>query len=458
MIRSLYVRVFVAIVGAILLATLGFALVYRTESVSDNHRRARLFLDDTLRLRGESVRARVRAGEAELVRQELVLLAERSTVRCFVFAPDGRVLGPGEPQPTSRRIAAEARRSGHPVNLRPESPPGFFDAVPLSDGTVVVAEFPPRPNPPGPLGPLETLPIRVAIVVVAIAIVATILARVLTRPLETLRKAADRLASGDLTVRVADSMRDAPTELELLGRDFDRMSERIAVLLESKERLLRDVSHELRSPLARLSLALGLARRRAGDGPQPELDRIEREAERLAELVGHVLTLARLADDAPLADEDVELRGIVERIVHDATFEASADSKRVSLVVDGDARVRAPGEALRWAIENLVRNAIAYSPTGGEVTIRVEQEGSRARIRVRDHGPGVPEAALESIFRPFYRIGTDRDRKTGGAGVGLAITARVAERAGGRAFARNAEGGGLEAVLELPTTTADRSA
>ena len=113
MIRSLYVRVFVAIVGAILLATLGFALVYRTESVSDNHRRARLFLDDTLRLRGESVRARVRAGEAELVRQELVLLAERSTVRCFVFAPDGHVLGPGEPQPTSRRIAAEARRSGH---------------------------------------------------------------------------------------------------------------------------------------------------------------------------------------------------------------------------------------------------------------------------------------------------------------------------------------------------------
>lgn len=448
--RSLAARFAAAVFVAMLLSGLGFAIVYAMETPDDARHRGRLFLEDTLRLRGESALARVERGETAAVARELAGLAERTSARVFVFGPDGQVVGAGEPSAETRSLVARVGSRGRPEGYHSNLPSGFFDAVPLTGGGVVAVELPSPPRPPTLFGALETLPIRIAIVIVAIAIVATMLARYLTRPVNQLRGAAGRLADGELDVRVADALRDAPVELSLLGRDFDRMAERIATLLDSKERLLRDVSHELRSPLARLSLALALARKRAGDGPSPELDRIELEANRLAELVGHVLTLARLADDAPIGEEAIAVRPLVEQVVADASFEASAEGKRVMLVVTSEPHVRAPAEALRWAVENVVRNAIAHSPQGGEVAIEVSERGGRLHVVVRDHGGGVPDDALESIFRPFYRVGTDRDRKTGGTGVGLAICARVAARCGGSAYARNAEGGGLEVTLEFP--------
>ena len=447
--RSLFVRFFVSIFGAMLVAGAGFALVYAMESSGDSRHRGRLFLEDTLKVRGELLVDRIEDGESDEVEAELAELHRRTQVRLFLVLDDGRTIGPGTPSASSARLVRSARATRVAAHLRSDDPPGFFDAVPVEDAIVVV-EFPPPPHTHSPFGALETVPIRIAIVVAVIALVASLLARYLSRPIRVLRDATDRLAQGDVTVRIGDAIANAPDELAHLGRDFDRMAEQLASLLESKERLLRDVSHELRSPLARLSVALGLARKRSGDGPHPELDRIELEAERLSELIGHVLTLSRLADDVPLVDDDVELGPLLERIVSDASFEASADGKTVALRGDVDVVVRAAPEALRWAIENVVRNAASYSPDDTEIEVRVDAAPASVRIVVRDRGPGVPDEALASIFRPFYRVGTDRDRKTGGAGVGLAISQRVVERSRGSIGAINADDGGLVVTIELP--------
>jgi signal transduction histidine kinase len=326
--------------------------------------------------------------------------------------------------------------------------------VPLERG-VVATTFPPRPSRAELLiGAPETLPVRLAVVFLVVGLVAYALARYLTLPLSHLRGAAQTLAGGDLSVRVSPRLGGATEEISALGQDFDRMAERIAALLEGQERLLRDVSHELRSPLARLTVALALARKRTGEGPQPELDRIEREAERLSEMIGHILSLARLTDDAVAPDEHIELGALVADVVRDADYEARGRNRRVELVVKQDAVIRGFDHALRSAVENVVRNAVAFTAEDTAVRVTLCVSADRARVRVRDHGQGVPEDALLAIFRPFYRVGESRDRGSGGTGLGLAIAARVAARHHGEIAAVNAEGGGLEVTLSLPITSA----
>ncbi len=448
--RGLFVRIFAALLFAIVLAGVGFSLVVAAEPASEGRRQRLAFLEDTLRLRGEQALTRVAEGRESEALREFEALERRSGVRTFLLRRGAPPLGPGGELPWLRAYGERASRERRTIDEVDASGRYFVAAVPVRDAVLVTA----FPSPPSRLrfflGSPRGLPMRLGVVFLAVSAVAFVLARTLTRPILRLRAAAQQLADGDLTVRVADEVRGATAEVSALGEDFDRLAERVAALLDGHERLLRDVSHELRSPLARLSLALEIARKRSHGTVDPELDRIERESERLASLVGHILTLARLADDAPLAEEEVDLAAHVRAIAADVDYEARPRGLRVTVAPHGPLLVHGHAEALRWAVENVLRNALAHTARDTEIEVSLWADERIARVIVRDRGPGVPEEALDAIFRPFYRVAADRDRRTGGAGVGLAITERVARRHGGSAYARAREGGGLEVTIELP--------
>ncbi|HQR35991.1 MAG TPA: ATP-binding protein [Blastocatellia bacterium] len=277
------------------------------------------------------------------------------------------------------------------------------------------------------------------------------LARYLTKPIVALRAATQRLAGGDLSARVNETSRQ--DELADLGRDFNQMAERIEALMKSQQRLVGDVSHELRSPLARLSVALELARLKAGTVAAPELDRIERETGRLNELIGQLLTLAKLESGVsaqPMGT--VALDELVKDVVTDAKFEATGRNREVNLLRCDQCRTDGSPELLRRAIENVIRNAVRYTLEGGAVEVTLERAGNQAVISVRDFGKGVPEASLDELFEPFYRVAEARDRQTGGIGLGLAITKSAIQLHGGQVRAANSEGGGLIITMTLPAT------
>ncbi|MDA8239699.1 MAG: ATP-binding protein [Nitrospiraceae bacterium] len=233
------------------------------------------------------------------------------------------------------------------------------------------------------------------------------------------------------------------------------MASRIGTLLDGQQRLLRDISHELRSPLARLNVALELARQRSGPEAAKPLDRIEREAERLNQLIGELVTLTLLESGAEKIEKmRVDLSHLVQDVVDDANFEAQDSNRSVEIVSSEKIAVTGSEELLRRAVENVVRNAVRYTDEGTAVEVglfcRQERGRTAAVIRVRDHGRGVPEAALTQLFRPFYRVADARDRQTGGTGIGLAITERAVNLHGGTVKASNDPAGGLVVEIELP--------
>lgn len=286
------------------------------------------------------------------------------------------------------------------------------------------------------------------------ALVCLLLARYLTAPIEQLRRATEAYAAGDLSQRVGPSLGNRRDEIVDLATAFDRMAERLSALIFSQKQLLRDVSHELRSPLSRLQVALGLARQRAGAHPAPELDRIERETERLNELIGQLLSLARLESDTqPPAPEAVDLGELLQIIISDASLEARSRDCRLHLEKHVPAIVQGNAQLLHSAIENVVRNAVRYTTEGTAVTLALDQDAERPgwlSIRVSDHGPGVPEDMLTRMFEPFVRVGDARDRFSGGYGLGLAIAERAVRLHHGEISAHNQPDGGLAITLRLP--------
>jgi two-component system, OmpR family, sensor kinase len=287
-----------------------------------------------------------------------------------------------------------------------------------------------------------------SIAILTAAVVSLLLARYVSSPIVRLQKASRALAAGALDTRVGAPSTRRGDEVGTLARDFDAMAERIQELVTAKETLLRDVSHEFRSPLARIRMALALAERRAGEASRPDLARIEREAERLDALVGQVMTLTRLrTTDTPRRDV-VRLDSVVGEVVDDARFECP-DAK-IEYAPAREVLLRGDSAGLKSAIENVVRNALTYGDRSKPIEVRLDADGDAATVRVLDRGPGVPEAELERIFEPFYRTDKSRDHRQDGQGIGLAITARVTELHGGKVRARNRAEGGLEIAIELP--------
>jgi two-component system sensor histidine kinase CpxA len=397
-------------------------------------------------------------------------LARTEHVRAFVFDSSGHELGGRHVPPWIE----EARRGGS-LNGGPQFRHSWMDNF-LPDRIIrealtldgkrytLVLE-----SPPGPrtfFGPHD-VPL-LAIAVILSGLVCYLLAGSMTSPVIRLRKAAQSLAAGDLSARtgapVGGGRRDEMTELM---RDFDRMAERIEGLVDSQSRLLKDVSHELRSPLARLSVALGLARQRAalevGANVSPELEsalnRIEQEADRLNQLIQRLLTISRLESGTDgLRKTTFSLRELVQQIAHDAEYETLGRSGGVTALSDAEDEflVDADPDLLRSAIENAVRNATRYTAEGTAVEVRLERQqaaqGEEILIRVLDSGPGVPNEALQKIFEPFYRLDDARNRQTGGAGLGLSIADRAVRLHGGQLRASNRKEGGLEVEIRIPAS------
>ena len=282
------------------------------------------------------------------------------------------------------------------------------------------------------------------------------LARHITSPVVQLREAAAQIADGRLSTRVPPALHKRRDEIGLLGQHFDRMAERIESLVAGQQRLLSTVSHELRSPLTRLSLAAGLLRQCSPGETEEYLDRIELETEQLDKLIAQLLTLSRIESgaDAGLAKEEIDLAGLIQEIAVDGSFEARARSCLVSVgPLDSCVTTGVPDQ-VRRAIENVVRNAIRYTKAHSQVEISMHREGksltSTAVIQVRDYGPGVPDTDLARIFQPFYRVRSSDGSITNGTGLGLAITERIVRMHRGAVRAVNAPGGGLIIELTLP--------
>ncbi len=403
----------------------------------------------------DAVSAYEEGGEDKL-RQYLEEVDQSQHVRAYLFDEHGiEVSRRGAPD-WAMRVAAGGPRTPHDGFLFP-APPVQRDSKASADGkhrfTVVLG------LPPGPrvfIGPRGVPFTGLLIGVLTSGLVCYLLSWYLTKPIVRLRTAARQLAAGDLTARTGAPASTRRDEVAGLMRDFDAMAERLETLLKAQSRLLNDISHELRSPLARLNVALGLARQRAGVESTDMLDRIELEASRLNELIGRILTLARLEDGEQLVSHTpVPLDDLVASVTEDAEFEAQARHCHVhTSLPEGNWEVSGNASLLHSAVENVVRNAIRYTQEGTSVEVELTSAkragGSDAVLRVSDSGPGVPADALEKLFEPFYRLDDARGRQTGGVGLGLAITERAVRFHGGKVSAMNRPQGGLVVEIRLP--------
>ena len=287
------------------------------------------------------------------------------------------------------------------------------------------------------------------------------LTRSITQPIGRLRAATAGIAAGRLKTRVDPRVRRRHDEIGTLGRDFDRMADQIEALVTAQRDLLGDVSHELRSPLSRLTVALGLLRHASPEEAPEYLSRIGWEADRLDKLIGQLLTLTRIESGVESTQrEEFDLTNLVQEVAADGDFEACAHDRTVKVVRADACTMFGVPEMLRSAIENVVRNAIRHTPAQSAVEITIEDLNGvmapRAALRVRDHGSGVPANMLAAIFVPFCRCAEPLDTEDHGAGLGLAIADRITRMHDGTIRAENATDGGLIVELELPLLTASQ--
>jgi two-component system sensor histidine kinase CpxA len=399
------------------------------------------------------------AGGTEQLRDYLHKIRDTEHIRTVLFRDGESLLGHGVP-PWFVQVAQGKRRTTDTFlgRLNPR-----FQMLRVSmtaaDGHtyMLVTELPPGQS--ALFGPNGVPGLGIVIAVLTSGLVCYFLARFLTAPVLRLRKAAQKLASGDLSARVDGRTSPNSDELSQLVRDFNLMAEQIEKLVNAQSRLLKDISHELRSPLARLSVALELARQRTGAEGQGILDRIGLESDRMNELIGSLTTIARLeSGTGGVRKQPVELQEVVQEIARDASFEAQTRNIQVDCEILDELPVSGDPTLLRSAIENVVRNATRYTRESTPVRIRAERVKSgpfvEAVIRVNDSGPGVPGCELDKIFQPFYRIDDARGRSTGGVGLGLAITEQAIKLHGGSVRASNLPEGGLSVEIRIPLANA----
>ncbi len=458
--RSLFLKIFLWFWLAMTLATLVW-IVLTLLALPPAHRTGvrltrRGQLPRHLRASRDILRRDGRTAALEYVKR----IEETTETRMYVFDGEGNeVRGRAVPDPVVqlRQRALEHRGTQfglgrmYVVAAQGEEGP---DGAPY----VFVAER--RDYQVGQLYPSgRSIALRYAAALAAAGVICYILTRYLAGPLVRLRAATQRLASGDLSVRMGDVVGRRRDEIGGLARDFDRMAEQVELVMSNQRNLLRDISHELRSPLTRLNVALELTRKSEGGRTETGLNRIEREAQRLNELISQLLSLARLETGIEgIPPEPVDLSALVYEIAADADFEARQGDCGARVSYCEPCTTTGVMLLLRSAIENVVRNAVCHTTEGSDVEITLAPDvtggGSQAVIRVRDHGDGVPPEMLTEIFRPFHRVEGARNRETGGAGLGLAISKRAVQAHGGTITAANADDGGLIVEIRLPAVSA----
>lgn len=450
--RTLFIRIFVWfwVASALLVAITVTTSPYWTRPPLDRpHRRS---LDESIRFQGEAVAAVVGREGVEGLARRADRMGRRNRVLILLFDEEGREVFGRRHSPDLDPVVTETLEGRPPDIVHGEE--AMIHAREVTDDQgrryAAVVMFR-KPNIGHTPLELRTLVPRLLLMLLVVGGVCYLLARQLTSPVSRLRAAARKLTRGDLSARVGGTVSRRSDEIGDLARDFDSMAERLEALIGSQQRLLRDISHELRSPLTRLSVALELARQRAGDEADEQLDRIQRESERLNELIGQLLAVSRLeTSPETLERAPIDMTVLLESVVADAAFEAEARECRVLLEADAGGRIDGSADMLRSAVENVVRNAVQHTKAGSTVEVTMKHHDGELLIRVRDHGPGVAEHRLDDLFRPFFRTAEARERLTGGSGLGLAICAGAVRAHGGAIRAENADGGGLLVEIRLP--------
>jgi two-component system sensor histidine kinase CpxA len=461
--HSLYWRIFLAFWVALALILIGTVTVAVNATA---HRTERPWVQRG-QLYAQAARAFETGGPTAL-KAWLKALPGEPLGRTYIIDPLGdEVLGRSLPSPLLHPsgVASSASGKASPGDNVIAPIGGALVLVGAGGGTYHVIVGPVR-DAPRLFGELELPGVPLALMLMALGVsaaVCLVLARYLAAPVDRLRMVTRRLAGGDLNVQVLPALKGRKDDMGLLAADLDAMAERLRQLLEAKQQLLRDVSHELRSPLARLQLALSLARRDES-APERHLARIAFEADRLEHLIARTLTLVRLERPVPeLERTSVDVGALLRTISADIAIEADAQGCLLDVQEAGELAVSGDVELLRSAFENVIRNAVRYSPAGAVVSVSATRTVSPAReerieVAVRDRGPGVPEKDLGLIFEPFYRVDAAREhRSAGGEGLGLAIAARAIALHDGSIQAANSPGGGLSVLISLPADVRERA-
>lgn len=439
----IFLSFWLVIVLTLALAVTGNSIVFRAEL--ENVRLESL--RGTLDALAEQAERELQRGGEDGLRDWLRRRARNPSLPLLlVIGPDeGELLGRPLPPGPARAVERWQRLQEDERRLRPRRAPAR--RISDADGrSYLLFAAPPPPRAGGLFLRPEA---RFSVLLIALALSGLTcfwLARQVTRPVRALRSAGQRIAGGDLAARagaVAAARRD---ELGELARDFDRMATRIEELVTAQARLLRDVSHELRSPLTRLQVATGLLRQRGGSATAADLDRLDQEIARLDALIGQVLTLTRLNSQAAPAREPLPLAALLRELVDDARFEGGVLGRTVGLEVHGEPALRGDLRLLRSALDNVIRNALEHARQAVEVALWDDAGG--ARIEVRDDGPGVPPAELGRLFMPFVTLPGNSSRQ--GSGLGLAIARRAVELHEGTIEAENRAAGGLLVRIRLP--------
>jgi len=388
------------------------------------------------------------------LRDELKKILDQTGLFIHILNENGRPLWDFPRSGRIRDLWIEAKTSGKEVINRRDLV-AVFKRIRAEDGKgyILIGVLPKRPLFPGFIRNPQVLLILVIGFLSSVMLLAYVLTKHITNPVLQLSKVAKAVTEGNFSVQVGEEVKRRNDEIGQLGLAFEEMTSYVNELLEAQNRLLRDVSHELRSPLARLMVALELARKDLPESNQRFLDRAEREASTLGEMIGHILSISRLEQEMgkKVFSED-DLIKLIKSVVEESRIEAEKDGKEI-LFRSQFERLIIPMrvEMLRSAIENVLRNAIRYTPRGGKVQIEAEVgDDQMVRISIKDQGEGVPKDQIDKLFKPFYRVETSRNREKGGVGLGLAIAKRALEYHGGKIEAANAPDGGLIVTMWLP--------
>lgn len=449
MTHSLFTKIFVWFWIALAAITLSISIIAVIGGMQPLKRRLTLFLG----LYAENSVHIYTEGGSGALRRFLDDAETISGIQATLIDPQGRdILDRNFPQ-SAEKVEATARHNGTAKLLAGMTWMGASVVHTQSGDFVLVARAYPFRGV-GSRGGLATSLSRVAIALLSAGLLCWLIARHITSPIRILQSAAARISEGDLSVRASPGIPPRNDELAELARDFDSMADRVQTLILKQQELLADISHELRSPLTRLSVSLELASR----GEEESFKRMRTDLDRLDQQIGQVLTLSRLQlQEGQKNQSPVEMRAIVESVADDANYEGQNEGKSVAITHADECWINGDSNLLRSCLENVVRNALRYtnSETSVEIALaRSDGLSAMAIITIADHGPGIPIESIRRIFEPFYRVSGSRDRVSGGTGLGLSIAQKVVLVHGGTIEARNRDGGGLIMEIRLPVVSA----
>jgi signal transduction histidine kinase len=426
-VRSLFAKILLWLLATVVTAFVGFSLIeVRFDDAMSHAPMARAF-----RSQAREAREAYEAGGPKALRWDLDRVKEIFQADAMLTDAKGRDLVTGDDRSPLIRAGRWSQffRRNRSVIARQSENGRYWFILSIRGEEAARAFVPP-----------EQL-----FVLAGVLLLCYLFAWYLTKPLRKVEMAIEKFGQGDFSARAHSTRRD---ELGQLAGTFDQMAERIQNLMVAERRLLLDISHELRSPLARLGVSIELAR--TGANRDAALDRIQKESDRLNALVGELLQATRAeVDPGTLRAQAVRLDELLADVVNDGSVEAAARGSVVHLDTPGPVTISGDAELLRRASENVIRNAIRYAPPETSVDVKLTRDSSAVHISVRDYGPGVPEEALSRIFDPFFRVEQDRNRTSGGVGLGLAIARRAVELHRGKLRARNSHPG-LLVEIALP--------